>query len=318
MPDVDAVETGNAAELEELVAGIAEQHVDPPAGELPACWPTLVELGLPLVGIAEENGGAGGSFGDLLVIVRAHGRHALGSPIVDAAAANWALGAATGGIESGLHAVATRLPGPVRWARHATDVVVMGEFVDRVLITNCSLTLGLSLAGESLDDVRPRAEVDRFGDAVLGGGARARLGRLRAAEIVGTAAGAYELTRDYVSGREQFGQQLVRIPAVAANLARMRTAIMQADAALWRGSASDLSAAAVARVLAGRAATEVARLAHQLHGAMGITIEYPLQRFTRRLWSDRDADQTEREWAAVLAEAALTGGETSVWELLTS
>jgi acyl-CoA dehydrogenase len=318
VPDIDALESGNAAELERLVADIAGPLTDPPPGELPACWPTLVELGLPLVGIAERNGGAGGSLGDLLVVARAHGRHAIGSPLVDAATASWALEAATGEIGPGLHAVAAELPGAVRWGRHAADIVVLGHAAERVSTAACRLTPGLSLAGEPLDEVRPALAAERLGDTTLATAARARWGRLRAAELVGTAEGAYELTRGYVAQREQFGQALVRIPAVAANLALMRAAITQADAVLTRGSADDLLAAAVTRVLAAQAATEVAALAHQLHGAIGITMEYPLQRFTRRLWAGRDADQTERAWAALITEPAIADGETCVWELLTS
>jgi acyl-CoA dehydrogenase len=166
--------------------------------------------------------------------------------------------------------------------------------------------------------VRVIGAAQPLGGPTLARAARARLGRLRAAEIVGLCEGAYALTRDYVRTREQFGKPLVRIPAVAMNLARMRTAIIPAQRALWRGQAGDLDSAAVARVLAGRAATEVARLAHQLHGAMGVTSEYPLQRFTRRLWSLRDADLCERDWSAILAEASFAGGEPTVWEVLTS
>ena len=50
-------------QLRELIADIAATHTEPPAGELPSCWPVLVELGLPQVGIDEARGGSGGHRG---------------------------------------------------------------------------------------------------------------------------------------------------------------------------------------------------------------------------------------------------------------
>lgn len=61
------------------------------------------------------------------------------------------------------------------------------------------------------------------------------------------------------------------------------------------------------------AATYVARLAHQLHGAMGITAEYPLHRLTRRLWAWRDTETAEHEWARRLGAATIAGGESALW-----
>ena len=74
---------------------------------------------------------------------------------------------------------------------------------------------------------------------------------------------------------------------------------------------------AAARSLAGTAATEVARGAHQLHGAMGVTREHPLHLATRRLWSWRDEYGTQRSWAAMLGAALTPRGSTGVWTWLT-
>jgi acyl-CoA dehydrogenase len=141
---------------------------------------------------------------------------------------------------------------------------------------------------------------------------------LRAAALAGAVEGAYELTRGYVSTREQFGQPLVRIPAVAANLAIMKTAVIQCDAALARAAGAELAAVASARIIAGRAATQAARIGHQLHGAIGVTAEYSLHRFTKRLWAWRDAETTEHDWSVLLGELAAAGGEAAFWEELTA
>ncbi|MDN5854532.1 MAG: acyl-CoA dehydrogenase, partial [Actinomycetia bacterium] len=177
------------------------------------------------------------------------------------------------------------------------------------------------VAGQPLDEVdvadaQPLAGIT--GDAVL-----ARLALLRAATIVGAVRGAYLMTRTHVRTREQFGRPLVRLPAVATALARFRVELIQAETAL--GAALDASdttrastSAAAARVVCGGAATEAARLAHQLHGALGITHEYGLHPLTRLLWATRDADLPEEHWATALGERVLTDGEPYFWDELTA
>jgi acyl-CoA dehydrogenase len=118
--------------------------------------------------------------------------------------------------------------------------------------------------------------------------------------------------------REQFGQPLVRIPAVAASLAMVKASVIQCDAALARASGGALAAVAAARIIAGHAATQTARIAHQLHGAVGVTAEYRLHLFTKRLWAWRDAETTEHEWSVLLGELAAAGGEAVFWDELTA
>src|SRR4029450_6735743 len=54
---------------------------------------------------------------------------------------------------------------------------------------------------------------------------------------------------------------------------------------LERGAADFVLAAAAAKVRAGTAVEVVARLAHQVHGAIGFTQEYRLHHLTRGLWA---------------------------------
>jgi acyl-CoA dehydrogenase len=76
-------------------------------------------------------------------------------------------------------------------------------------------------------------------------------------------------------------------------------------------------ATAAAKLATARAATMVARLAHQLHGAIGMTREHRLQLWTRRLWSWRQEGGTEDEWAARLGGGVLEAGEDALWAFLT-
>jgi acyl-CoA dehydrogenase len=311
---------GAGDELRELIADIAATHTEPPAGELPSCWPVLVELGLPLVGIDEARGGSGGSLSDLAVLVRALGRHAISTPLIECAVANWAVAASRGEAGPGLRTITAG--GPVGWARHAGQLVLYRDGAAWLAETSApgvTVEPGTNVAGEPCDDVRlPAAALTPLGSAPSAEDARARLGLLRAAALAGAVEGAYELTRAYVSTREQFGQPLVRIPAVAANLAIIKTSVIQCDAVLARAGGGTLAAVAAARIIAGRAATQTARLAHQLHGAIGVTSEYRLHLFTKRLWAWRDAETTEHDWSVLLGELAAAGGEAAFWDELTA
>jgi acyl-CoA dehydrogenase len=339
------------SELTDLIADIAAKHTEPPPGELPSCWPVLVDLGLPLVGIEEARGGSGGSLADLAVLVQALGRHAISTPLIESAVASWVVARARGEAGAGLRTIHGFGGGPgagtasglgaVGWARHADQLVLYRD--DLALLTNLraqgtTVEPGTNVAGEPSDDVRiDAADLDTLGGAPSGRAVAIRLGLLRAAALTGAVEGAYELTRGYVSTREQFGAPLVRIPAVAANLAIMKAAAIQCDAALARAVArtagagegeagpgadadtdASLAAVAAARVVAGRAATEAARIAHQLHGAIGITAEYSLHHFTKRLWAWRDADTSEHDWSVRLGDLAAAGGEAVFWEDLTA
>jgi acyl-CoA dehydrogenase len=307
-------------ELRDLIAGLAATHAEPPTGELPSCWPVMVDLGLPLVGIEESRGGSGGSLGDLAVLAQALGRHAISTPLIECAVANWVVTTARGEAGTGLRTITAG--GPAGWVRHADQIVLYRDGAAWLADTSApgvAVEPGTNVAGEPCDDIRlPDAALTALGSAPPADEVRARLGLLRAAALTGAIEGAYELTWGHVTTREQFGQPLVRIPAVAANLAMIKASVIQCDAALARASGGTLVAAAVARIIAGRAATQTARIAHQLHGAIGVTAEYRLHLFTKRLWAWRDAETTEHDWSVLLGELAAVGGEAVFWDELTA
>jgi acyl-CoA dehydrogenase len=68
----------------------------------------------------------------------------------------------------------------------------------------------------------------------------------------------------------------------------------------------------------GEAATLAAEIAHQVHGAIGFTREYALQVATRRLWSWREEFGGDPEWAAVVGQAACSGGADALWGMITA
>lgn len=185
----------------------------------------------------------------------------------------------------------------------------------------------VDIAGRPSGRVRltdsPCTHADVHADA-----AAERLVLARSAALIGGCWGAYDMTRRYVVERHQFGAPLVEISAVTGNLAHMAVGIRTAEAALRRAvkvaqgggnsALRRLSAAATARIAAAQCATAVARTAHQLHGAVGITTEYGLHRFTRSLWAQRDADRSELSWCGRLGAAALAVDEETFWDQLSA
>jgi acyl-CoA dehydrogenase len=128
----------------------------------------------------------------------------------------------------------------------------------------------------------------------------------------------------YAGERQQFGRPLAKFQAIQMELAEMAgevtavTAIVDAAVqCLERGSPELPLLTAAAKVRAGAAVEVVARLAHQVHGAIGFTQEYRLHHLTRRCWSWRDEAGNEATWARLLGAGVLAGGGDGLWGTLT-
>jgi len=135
-------------------------------------------------------------------------------------------------------------------------------------------------------------------DAVLGerGGARAGFERALdlarvalAAECVGTAERALEITMQYVNERVQFGRPIGSFQAVKHRLADMMVALEAARSASWYAAcvADELpdelaAAASIAKVACSDAAFECASGAIQLHGGIGFTWEHDAHLYFKR------------------------------------
>lgn len=141
-----------------------------------------------------------------------------------------------------------------------------------------------------------------------------------AAQIGGALQGALDLAVEYVTTREQFGRPLSKFQAIqmlAADLA-LETAAARSAANLGLAWLSDdpMLAASLAKCRASRAAGRGAAAAHQMHGAIGVTEEYPLHRLTACLWRWRDMTGGETKWAAVMGERFAEVRGDSTWSRL--
>ncbi|MBH29309.1 MAG: hypothetical protein CL520_03920 [Actinobacteria bacterium] len=145
-------------------------------------------------------------------------------------------------------------------------------------------------------------------------------------ERVALMAGAIEkmsqLTVSYTNDRVQFGRPVARFQAVQqhlvwgaqeAALARMaaETAAREAN----RGSA--FFEIAAAKLIANQAAAKATKACHQAHGAMGMTQEYPLHHYSRRLWAWRKEYGSDAEWSSWLGKVAVSQGAQGLYPLIT-
>jgi acyl-CoA dehydrogenase len=146
----------------------------------------------------------------------------------------------------------------------------------------------------------------------------------RAALMAGALAAMARLTVAYAGERRQFGRPIAAFQAVQQHLVGIaQDACLVGAAAEGAARVPGSFEIAAAKALASRAALTATRAAHQVHGAIGMTQEYRLHHFSRRLWAWRNEYGDERHWAAWLgfsvAEAgaenlypAITGGSTVI------
>jgi alkylation response protein AidB-like acyl-CoA dehydrogenase len=75
-------------------------------------------------------------------------------------------------------------------------------------------------------------------------------------------------------------------------------------------------ACTAAKARAGLAAGAVASVAHQVHGAIGITREHALRFRTTRLWSWREEWASDTDCIREFTAAAVAAGGEGLWPLV--
>jgi alkylation response protein AidB-like acyl-CoA dehydrogenase len=104
---------------------------------------------------------------------------------------------------------------------------------------------------------------------------------------VGLAQAAFDATIEYIQIREQFGQKIMEFQAVQHALADMATEIEAARLLSWQASwlkdqgESFEKEAAFAKVFGSEVCARVTSKAVQLHGGVGYTKDFPVERYMR-------------------------------------
>jgi acyl-CoA dehydrogenase len=336
----------------ECTSEVVARAVD---GAWPAeLWSVVEETGLTRVGVSERNGGAGGGWLEAMAIVKAAARYAAPIPLAETAVlAAWqlddvglevppgVLAAASDGLTLAqsaggdvIRGVAARVP----WARHASTLVaIVPRGPDSIVVAIPSdryrVEHGHNLAGEprdavTLDDVPvhalAHAETEGAPPLMMAGAL------VRSIQIAGGLERVLRTTTEYVGLRRQFGRPLAAFQAVQQQLALLAGEAAATDAAATAAArisdsetsrlkvvGPNVAPIAAAKLRASDAARDGARIAHQLHGAIGVTHEHHLRHFTTRLLSWRQEFGDARYWAIVLGHLLLNAGDAGAWAILT-
>jgi acyl-CoA dehydrogenase len=225
----------------------------------------------------------------------------------------------------------------VAWSGEASRIVALAAddnatlfvvSVDPARASACSP--GYNLAGEPRSRLGFDAvEVDGADVAAAPPGvdleAQRRRGALsRACLIAGACEATSELILRHASTRVQFGRPIARFQSVGQHLARVAeqtqcvrmatgtAAANAADAADYQATL-DVFDVAAAKTVAAEAASSVSALAHQVAGAIGVTLEFDLGHFTRRLWSWRAEYGGQKYWSQRLGEHLVAAGPAALW-----
>lgn len=288
---------------------------------------------------------------DHAALAKAVGRHAVPLPVVEVGLARWVADHAGLDLPEDVVVVCAglnpddRIQGRlldsgdlvltgharrVPWARNAGLVVTaveIGDVTRWVVVPRDRLALAgsVNFASEPRDDLEFEA-VEVSADSIGAEAPRTKDVYARGALMrVASAIGAMEFVLDaslmYAEQRHQFGRPISSFQTVQHHLVQIAEAVASvgaaADAAVHCPPGQRLMMVAAAKVMLGEQSATLARLAHQVHGAIGATEEHPIQPRTRRLWSWQDEFGTATDWMVELADQLVFPESPGAWPVMT-
>ncbi len=316
-------------------------------------WQALSDAGLPLSWVPENCGGSGASLAEGFGVLSAAGRFALSLPLAETMLAGWLLSQAKIASPPGemtlaptapkdritLHADGT-LSGRVRsipFANEAKHIAVLAQAGDGFSIAlvkseSTRIEAGRNLGGDAsdtvtFDKVSPVAiqaapkGFDHTSLLLMGAVARSL-------QIAGALESMLEISVRYSNERVAFEKKIAKFQAVQHNLAKLAgesaaalAAATSAADTFASGTAEEDAAyleAAAAKIRCAEAAEKGAAIAHQVHGAIGFTIEHVLHRYSLRALAWRDDFGSETHWAVELGKRVAARGADALWPLVAS
>jgi acyl-CoA dehydrogenase len=316
-------------------------------------WQALTEAGLPLSWVSEDCAGSGASMAEGFSVLGAAGRFAIAVPLAETMLAGWLLSQAKIASPLGAMTVAPASPkdritlnadgilsGRARGVPFASEVrhiAVLASGPGGVAIALADAAAiriepGLNLASENSDTVtfnnvapvaiKPAPEgFDQTSLMLMGAVARSL-------QIAGALESMLDLSVRYANERVAFEKKISKFQAVQHNLARLAgesaaalaAATSAADAIAHSKSFDDqvFLEAVSAKVRCSEAAEKGAAIAHQVHGAIGFTIEHILHRYSLRALAWRDDFGNESYWAVQLGNLVAARGADELWPLVAS
>ena len=276
-------------------------------GRSPGLWRALADVGVVGLTVPVAHGGLGLDEVDLVLLLEETGRAALAAPIVETTAVAVPLLVelgATGWLDrvaAGAAIVTVGLePAPFVADAHVADLLLLqrGDELHAVDAAHVGLE-----PRPTLDRSRRlfRVSWEPRPDTCLASGDAARpvlaaafdrATQATAAQLLGVAAQLVDLTAAYAREREQFGQPIGAFQAVKHHLANALLALELARPVVYRAAFSVATVSptrardvSMAKAYASDAATLAARVALQVHGAIGYTWEHDLHIWMKRAWA---------------------------------
>jgi acyl-CoA dehydrogenase len=345
-----------AETAEKIFADLADAQTinhDKNGGWKAPLWQALSEAGLPLSWVPEDCGGSGASLAEGFSVLSAAGRFAIAVPLAETMLAGWLLSQAkmtspdgamtvapagpkdriTVGVDGTLTGRARGIP----FAKDAKHIAVLasgtsGLSIALVETAACRIETALNLGGDHSDtvtftNVQPVAikpapkGFDQNALMLMGGVARSL-------QIAGALESMLDISVRYSNERVAFEKKISKFQAVQHNLARLAGEVSAALAAAT--SAADTIAnstsfddavfleAVSAKIRCSEAAEKGSAIAHQVHGAIGFTIEHILHRYSLRALAWRDDFGSESYWAVELGKLVAARGADELWPLVAS
>lgn len=284
-----------------------EQGTDPKS-----LWEILLSAGFADALLPESAGGAGLTLNDAWPIMFCMGRHALPLPYAHTMLARAWLSQHAKDIPQGS---LTFAPFQVvadagELTAHAVSFGLVAEWVlvqhdKQVWLLPTAEALVTPSGGHGTLDANLTWSAAVTQRSLLGTWEQPQFRHLLALSVAVLIAGAadrvFEMTLAHANQREQFGKPIGRFQALQQQISEVAELVFGARMATEMACRSQdwqptPMLAALAKSQTSQAVARVSAVAHAVHGAIGVTHEYDLQLFTRRL----------NEWARV-------GGGQSYW-----
>jgi len=202
-------------------------------------WKEIEEMGLPLIAVPEDKGGAGGTLADMLAVMRLAGSHAVPVPLAETALANMLIAAADGVPATGPSTLAlgdvvfegNRLSGKVDrvpFAAVADHFVTVANAAGRPMVavvsaSNASINEVPSHAGEPYGTVTFDNPPCEFAEISPVSAERAieLAALMRAMQMAGAADKVLATAVEYSKQRVQFGRPISTFQAIQHMLAEL-------------------------------------------------------------------------------------------------
>lgn len=298
---------------------------------------TINELGLGLALVPENNDGAGLGWSDLGGVFEMLGYHVAPIGLGEAIIGNWALA------QIGLPAFGDRVSVSADQLQlsqrygtiSGTCFVPWSEQTERLLvIAHCLAGKFLCVVETAAADRKPAVTIGRDRGEILSFRNSAILAKsedtvsadllqlpmaaLRAAQISGALSRILSLSIEYGNTRNQFGRPIGKFQAIQHMIAELAAEAAAAKAGIQIAlngldAGAGFAPVATAKARASAAAAKGAAVAHEVHGAIGVTEEHILHYFTRRLWQWREEAGDEHYWSERLGEWAVSEGGDRLW-----